>query len=218
MKTNNIILSIAAFVIAASMFAPSVKADMCNTQYGGTTECKPSDLTINKQVKYPINRDVNPFVENLTTTDPTFAADSEVSYRIIVKNGSGETFNAEVKDFLPPYMTFIAGPTGMTYDETNRTLFVKLENLIAGETRSFDIRAKIVGANAFPSGKSLFCVTNVAEVKALNRFDSDSAQACIGNGTIGVTKLPVAGFQDLAVILPFLGVGLGGVVLLKKKA
>ena len=216
MNKNNIVLSFIAFSFVIwhlSFGIPRVFADVCTTQYGGTTTCVPSDLTINKQVKNPIS---NVFIENLTTTDQTFAPGNDVLYRLTIKNNSGETFNpVNVKDILPPYLTFVAGPG--TYDSATRTLTFSLENLIAGETRTVEILARVVAADQFPSGKSLFCVVNVSEVRALNRFDSDSAQVCLQNGVLGVTTLPVAGFDSLALLLPFAGVGLGGLALLKKQ-
>lgn len=212
MNKQSIILSTAGIIASALMFAPSVSADMCIAQYGGTTTCVPSDLTINKQVKNPIT---NSFVENLTTTDATFAANGEVTYKLTIHNGSGETFQAEVKDIFPSYLTFVSGPG--TYNNDNKTLTIKLENLIAGETRTMELVARVSDKSAFPAGKSLFCVVNVAEVRALNRFDSDRAQACIGENVLGVTTLPVAGFDNLAMILPFAGVMLGGAAILKGK-
>jgi uncharacterized repeat protein (TIGR01451 family) len=160
------------------------------------------------------------YVENLTTTDPTFTPGSEIDYRLIVTNNSGETFNPHVKDILPPYVTeFIGGTPGtFNFDTTNHVLTFDISKLIAGETRTYDLRFRVTSAANFPAGKSLFCVTNVAEVRDLNRFDSDSAQACLQNGqVVGVTTLPVAGFNDFALLLPFAGVALGGFALLKKK-
>jgi uncharacterized repeat protein (TIGR01451 family) len=216
MKQNTAILSVASIIASAFMFASPVLADMCTSQYGqygNTINCGSSDLTINKQVKNPVG---NVFVENLTTTDTTFAPGSDVTYKLTIKNGSGETFNpVTVKDILPPYLTFVAGPG--TYNKDTRTLEFKLENMIAGETRTVEIMAKVVDASQFPSGKSLFCVVNVANVSALNRYDDDAAQVCLQNGTSTITTLPVAGFDNLALILPFAGVGLGGFALLKGK-
>jgi uncharacterized repeat protein (TIGR01451 family) len=211
MNKQSIIFSILAIVACAFVIAPKANANMCTTQYGGSEECKPSDLTINKQVINPITKY---FVENLTTTDPTFVPGSEITYRLIIKNNSGETFNpVNVKDILPSYLTFVAGQPGtFDYDTSANAVNFKLENFYAGETRSFDLRMKVVDASKFPSEKSLFCIANVAEVRALNRFDSDSAQACLQNGSV----LPVAGFNDLAIVLPFVGVGLGGFALLRK--
>ncbi len=205
-------LIVSLILASLAVFAPSVSADTCTTQYGGTTTCVPSDLTINKQVKNP---STNIFVENLTTTDPTFTPGSDVTYKLIIKNTSGETFNpVTVRDTLPAYLTFVAGPG--TYNSETKVLEFTLENLIAGETRTIEILARVANADQFPAGKSLFCVTNVAYVSALNRLDSDSAQACLQNGEV-VRYLPVAGYNDLMILLPFVGVGLGGLALLKGK-
>jgi len=214
MKTKNILTSLLLSVAFVAVVARPVAADVCTTQYGGTTTCQPSDLTVNKQVRNPSG---NVFVENLTTTDHTFAPGTEVLYRLIVKNGSGETFDpVTIRDTLPPYLTFVAGPG--TYDAASRVLEFKLEKMIAGEALTIEVLTKVVSADQFPTGKSLFCVTNYVEVRALNRFDSDNTQVCLQNGVLGVTTLPVAGFNNLLILLPFAGVGLGGIALLKKKS
>ncbi len=221
MKTNHKALISSMALAAMAAFAPSVSADMCTTQYGGTVTCVPSDLTINKQVAKPVENDSKGgptssvvFVDNLTTTDSTFVAGAEVLYRLVIKNTSDVTFKTvTVKDTLPPYLEFVSGPG--SYDASTRTLTFTLDNM-GKEERTVEIIAKVVDASRFPAGKSLFCVTNIAEVRAENRFDSDSAQICLKNGEV-VTNLPVAGFNDFALILPFAGVGLGGVALLKGK-
>lgn len=214
MKNKGLILSLTGLLASVSFGAGTVFADMCTTQYGGETDCQPSDLTVNKQVKNPSN---SIFVENLTTTDYTFKPGTDVLYRLTVKNGSGETFDPiTVKDTLPTYLEFVSGPG--TYNKDSRTLEFKLEKMIAGESRTVEVLAKVVGADQFPAGKSLFCVTNVAEASAKNRRDSDSAQVCLQNGEVTKGGLPVAGFTDFMLLLPFAGVGLGGFALLRKRS
>ncbi|HUD19715.1 MAG TPA: hypothetical protein VMR81_04700 [Patescibacteria group bacterium] len=213
MNKQSIVLSLATVITGTLMFAPSVFADTCTTQYGGTTTCQATDLVINKQVENPVTRG---FVENLTTTDPTFTPGSLVTYKLTITNNSGETFNpVNVKDILPPFMTFFAGPG--TFDANSNSVSFQLANVIAGQTITEQIVLKVMDASQFPAGKSLFCVNNVAQVSALNRFDSDSAQVCLQNGTVVSSTLPVAGFDDFAMLLPFAGVGLGGFALLKGK-
>ena len=212
MNKQSIVLSLTGIVASAFIFAPSVAADTCTTQYGGSTTCVPTDLVINKTVKNPVT---NQFVDNLTTTDPTFAPDSLVTYHLTITNNSGQTFDpVNVQDFLPPYMTFYAGPG--TFNSGNDSVSFQLNNLIAGETRTVEIVLKVMDANQFP--KNLFCVNNTAQVSSLNRFDSDTAQVCLQNGPVtSVTTLPVAGFDDFSLLLPFAGVALGGFALLKKR-
>ena len=210
MNTKGIVLSVLASLV---LFARPVYADMCTTQYGGETTCKPSDLTINKEVRNPSSLN---FVENLSASDPTFAPGADVLYRLIIKNTSGETFNpVYVKDVLPSFLTFVSGPG--SYDSGSRTLTFELKEVYAGETRTVDIMARVNNVSSF-DGKSFVCVTNYAEAKALNRFDSDTAQICVQNQVLGVTTLPVAGFNDYFLLLPFAGVGLTGFAMLKKKS
>jgi uncharacterized repeat protein (TIGR01451 family) len=223
MNKQHIIVSVTSFIAGLTLLASPVHADSCFTQYGGGQTCRASDLIINKQVKNPIT---NVYVENLTTTDPTFAPGSEIDYRLIITNNSGETFNpVNVSDTLPPYVTqFIGGKPGsgqsvsFNFDTNTHVLTFSLSNLIAGETRSYDLQFRVADASQFPAGKSLFCVTNEAQVSTFNRNDQDNAQACLQNGKVpGITTLPVAGFNDFAMLLPFAGVALGGFALLKKR-
>ncbi len=212
MNTKNIILTLLSIVAFVAFVTPKAYADVCTTQYGGETTCVPSDLTINKQVR---SANGNTFVENVSASDPTFAPGSEVLYKLIIKNSSGETFNpVYVKDVLPSYLTFVSGPG--TYDSATRTLTFELKEVYAGETRTIEVMARVASTDYF-NGKSFVCFTNYAEVRALNRFDSDTAQICLQNKVLGVTTLPVAGFNDLTVLLPFAGVGLAGFALLRRK-
>lgn len=213
MNTKNIVLSVLASLTLLAVPVSHAFADMCTTQYGGETTCQPSDLTINKEVQNPSTLS---FVENLSSSDPTFAPGSDVLYRLVISNTSGQTFDpVNVKDVLPAFLTFVSGPG--TYDAGSNTLTFSLSNLIAGETRTVDIMARVNDVSNF-NGKSFVCVNNYAEVRSLNRFDSDTAQICLQNNVLGATTLPVAGFNDYLLILPFAGVALTGFVLLKKKS
>ncbi len=209
---KRIALFLTAFLAFVSLLARPVNAQTCTTPYGGTTTCQPTDLIINKEVKNPIT---GIFVENLTSTDATFAPEAQVHFRLTLKNTSGETFNpVTVKDVFPDFLTFEAGPG--IYDSASHTLTFTTDNLTAGESRSFEILARVTSKAA---NQSLFCVTNVATVSAPARpaGDQDSTQLCIQTRILGVTTLPVAGFDDLALLVPFAGLGLGGFALLKKR-
>ena len=213
MITKNIVLSLLtglAITVFAANFSP-VFADTCTTHYGGTQTCQASDLLINKQVQNPINGN---FVENLNSADPTFSPGANVLFQLTIQNVSGQTFDpVVVKDVLPSYLTFVSGPG--TYDAPSRTLTFTLNNVIAGETRNVQVMAKVL-----PTTVSFVCVNNYAEARAdsVGRFDSDTAQFCIGTNVLGATTLPVAGYNDLFLLLPFTGIGLTGLALLIKPA
>lgn len=215
------IISAATALVTAILLTTSVSADGCTNQYGstqyGSSNCEnPTDLTVNKQVKNPIT---GLYVENLGSTDATFSPGADVLFRLTIKNTSGETFNpVTIHDTLPPHLIFVGGPG--TYDKAGQpggTLTIKLENVIAGETRVLEILTKVADKAQLPAGQTIVCEANAAEVTALNRHDNDTAQLCIQTNVLGVTTLPVAGFNDLLILLPFAGIGLGGLTLLRKK-
>lgn len=211
-------LSLVAFVFA---FAKPAFADGCGSQSGtyGGNNCPPDDLIINKQVFNPVTK---LFVENIMASDnANYSRGSEVQFRVTVMNASGETFNpVTVTDTLPPYLAFVAGPG--IYDKPGQPggkLTVKLENVIAGETRSFEILTKVAGDKMlFPANQPLVCqVKNVARASVSVRPEKeDIAEFCIQNQVLGASALPVAGFDDLLLLVPFAGLGLSGIALLRR--
>jgi len=213
----NLKTSIATFAAASFLFVTPVLADDCSGQYGGQygDNCKevPQDLVVNKDVKNAITRI---WVENLSASDVIYAPGNDIEYRLTIKNTSGETFSSVyVKDVFPPYVKYVSGaPSGATYNSDTRTLEFTLNNMIAGEQRQFEIRARVVDANQFPADKD-FCVNNYAFVSSTGRSDDDTAQVCLNANIAGVTTLPKAGFNDIAFMLPYVGMGLGGAMLLQ---
>ncbi len=197
------------FVLASLfVFAGTVSAQNCT--YGNA--CQPVDLTVNKMVKHPVN---NVFVENIVANGPTYSPGSEVLFRIIVTNSSGETFNpVTVRDVLPEHLTFVSGPG--TYNSTTRELVLTLNNLVAGETRTVEILTKVVNV---ASNAVLFCEHNYVHVSAPARpnGDDDTAQVCVQTTVMGAPTLPVAGYNDLLVALPFAAAGMASIALLKKR-
>jgi uncharacterized repeat protein (TIGR01451 family) len=178
---------------------------------------QPANLTINKYVMNPIT---NGFVENLGSTDPTFSPGSIVTFRLAVKNTSGETFSpVKIIDQFPDFLTYVSSSVAGSYDAGQRRLVMTIENLVAGETRDIEVTAKVADRSAFASDRDFFCVSNFTSVTTSARpeGDNDTAEFCITTRVGGATNLPVAGFNDFATILPFLSLGGIGLVLLKKK-
>ncbi len=202
-------------LLSSAIFAGNVSA--CSYGSYGDNCSTPIDLTINKEVKNPIT---NVFVENLGSTDPTFSPGAIVTFKLTVKNASGETFSpVEVIDQFPDFLTYVSSSVQGTYDKGLRRLVMKLENLIAGETRTIDVTAKVAERSAFASDRDFFCVSNYSKATAPARpnGDDDKAELCITTRVKGAENLPVAGFNDFATILPFLSLGGIGLILLKKK-
>ena len=202
-------------LLSSAFFAGKISA--CSYGTYGESCTLPVNLTINKEVKNPIT---NLFVENLGSTDPTFSPGATVTFKLTVKNTSGETFNpVEVVDQFPDFLTYVGSSVQGTYDAGQRRLVMKLENLIAGETRDIEVTAKVADRSAFASDRDFFCVSNYTKVTAPARpdGDDDTAELCITTRVGGAIYLPVAGFNDFATIIPFLSLGGIGLVLLKKR-
>jgi uncharacterized repeat protein (TIGR01451 family) len=216
MKSKYIAMMLLSLAGALFLLAKGVSAQECVTQYGGTnygTPCQPVDLTVNKLVQHPTTSGV--FVENLTSNDPSYSAGSEILFKMTIKNSSGETFHpVTVRDVLPEHLTFVSGPG--TYDTSSRTLTFTMDNLVAGESRTVEILTRVVNV---ATDAALLCESNFVKVTAPARpnGDEDTSQFCVQTQVLGVTTLPVAGYNDLLVILPFAAAGLGGIALLKKR-
>lgn len=218
MKLNNIVLYLIAFIAGLAglaSFARPAYAQSCTTQYGGTTTCVSTDLTIDKKVRDPIN--LNVFKENIVDGDTPYAPGAIVEYQLIVTNSSGQTFQTvTVSDVLPAQLDFYSGPG--TYNAATRTLTYPITNLQSGTSNVQRVAATVKPASAFTSGQTKFCeIVNTARVSAEGRSDDDTAALCVKTDILGATTLPVAGYNDLILLLPFAGMGLGGLALLRKR-
>lgn len=192
------------------LLAPSrILAQSCTNQYGAAVACPPVDLTINKMVKHPTS---GAFVENIVSTDTPYSPGSEVLYRLIIKNASGETMNpVTVTDQLPGDLTFVAGPgTYATPGKPGGKLTFTLENVIAGETRTVEVLVKVESTTPTKCD-----IVNAVKVTSPARPNGDDDTVSICVSKVAPT-LPVAGFDDLLLILPFVGTALGGLGMLKK--
>jgi len=209
-KIFSFLFVLSVLCLLSHVTVPKVLADSYGSYGGGET---PTDLVINKEVKNPIS---NVFVENLGSTDPTFSPEATASFKLIIKNGSGETMNpVTVTDQLPEYLSFISANVPSSVNKGGNSIVFTLANMIAGESRTIDLIVKVASKSAFPAGRSLFCVSNYSKVTAPARpnGDDDTAELCI---TTGPGNLPVAGVNDLFAMIPFLSLGGIGIALLKK--
>lgn len=209
-KLFSFLFIISVFCFLSSVFAASAFADSYGSYGGGV----PIDLVINKLVKNPIS---NVYVENLGSTDPTFSPGATVTFRLVIKNGSGETMDpVTVIDNLPSYLTFVSATIPATSNKGGNSVTFTLSNMIAGESRTIEFTAKVAPKSSFPADRSLFCVSNFSKVTAPTRLngDEDTAELCLATGQ---GKLPVAGVNDVFALIPFLSLGGIGLALLKKK-
>lgn len=163
---------------------------------------QPSQIAINKLVKNP---STNVFVDNLGFNDPRLSPGQEVTFQIQVKNtGAQNLTNLTVKDQLPNFVDFVAGPGN--FDNNSKVLTFTIDSLNVNETKTFEVKVKVRNSDQVPSNQ-VTCVANMAEVTKDNLSAQDSAQFCfettISKGGVptgpvlpGVTTLPKTGVAD----------------------
>lgn len=184
-------LLILAIVFFGGLFsAPKAFASVrCETQYGGGEICvKTGQLQIDKEVWNP---ETGKFVDNLGLSNYRFAPGEEIIFRLKIKNVGDETFGKiEVRDWLPKLLDLVNG--NIAFDVTN---------LHPGDVREYKIKTKVTSADKFPSGKTLVCEVNAAEVWSGDERDKDTAQVCLTKKVLGVTILPKTGPEYLLIFL-----------------
>jgi uncharacterized repeat protein (TIGR01451 family) len=205
-----------------SLGAMNVSADDCSTDYGGTTTCKPTDLFINKQVQDPVS---GQYVENITT--PKFNQGDKVVFKFIVNNNSGIVMNdVTVTDQVPENFEITDAQAAfnntrdwkkvITIADDKKSVKFDIGELAIGQTREMFLFTKLVGP--YPSTDQ-FCRDNWANVTASERRNGDKnfARVCVASKVGEATKLPVAGAEDMLMVIPFVLTGLGGMALIKKR-
>lgn len=208
MKILNFFSTALLLITAVLLSSSPVLADSCSSYfYSGS--CPVKELVIDKQVINPVSGN---FVDNLGPSDPKFSPDSEIRFKLIVKNiGSTDLDNIIIRDVLPSQISFITGPEGSVWDENNRELKFNIGTIKPDQTRELEIKVKALTAQNFPADKSLVCANNWVEAKNDQVSDSDSAGFCIQK----VDALPATGPNPLVLTL-VLGLAGLGVVLTKK--
>jgi len=211
-------LKTAIFVLCSvfmvhSLLASQVMADgeaSCTNQYGSTVECPPNHIVINKKVRYPTN--ANLFVENLTSADAAYAPSSEVEYDIAVTNTSNVNFPiVTVIDVFPEDTVFISGPG--RYEAKENKLTYEISNLNAGTTVHNRVLVKLKDVASFPQEITCDVVNTSRATGPGGQSDEDTSALCVSTKPV---TLPVAGFEDYALLYPFIALAVIGFGILAK--
>lgn len=185
-----------------SLNQPVWAAVRCEKQYAGEVCIRTGELQINKVVWDPQNQR---FVDNLDVTDHKFSPGEEVVFQLRIKNvGDAALERVEVKDTLPFFLFLTSG-----------SLSFEVTDLTPGETEEREIKARVVSAESLPNNQSIFCDVNVAEARAGELRDRDTAKVCVTKKVLAVKVLPPTGFQNLSLFLVLAIVtGAAGIALL----
>lgn len=151
----------------------------------------PSEIFINKMVKNPQN---GVMVDNLGVNDPRFTPGQEVVFQIqVVNTGDNDLTNLTVKDQLPSFVNFEAGPGN--FDSGSQVLTFNIDSLAVNETKTFEVKVNVKGSDQVPTNQ-VTCIANSATVSVNDLSSQDTAQFCFENnvpGQPGVTNLPTTG-------------------------
>jgi len=187
------ILSLVLSVVATALVAGASYADSnCQPIYGGGQTCITStNILINKRVQNPNN---GQFVDNLSINDPRFVANQNVIFQLVVTNtGNTNLDKVVVKDIFPQFINFVSGPGN--FDTNSKTLTFEVNNLVAGESRTFSVEGRISTDKDLTAGSGINCIVNqaTAQIVSNGQMSQDNSQLCIQKGVAPTTKggLPV---------------------------
>jgi len=184
------LLSIFSVAISTTVTSIAIADEGCTPIYGGGQTCPPpGNISIDKTVRNPEN---GVFVNNLTVNDPKYLPGQSVSFKVVVTNTTSTKISkVTVNDVFPSYLTFESGPG--SYDSGKNTLTFSLDNLNGGQSKTFDLKAKVTDSANIPFTNGVVCVVNqVIGTTSDNKTAQDNSQLCIQKETVTKGGLPVA--------------------------
>lgn len=205
---KNLFLAVTLVVLALGsvIFPANVKADSYSSEDNRKT------LSVDKKLRSIWDSE---YVDNISSSTRIFAEDQVVEFKIKVTNtGTANMKNIKVTDELPPFLSLIFFPG--TYDSTNNKVEWTIDELNAGHSQEFLIRAKIdKSENVYTVTKE----TNVAKASVDNINEKDDAVYYIGNKneTKGEVIVPETGNASLVIeTIGVIATGISGLALRKK--
>jgi len=173
------LLSITLFFASLSIgLAGNVSAagNPCNQIYGGGVDVcgQAANVQVTKTVLRPGKG--GQFVPNLTASDPKYSLGDTISFQINVQNkGNSPIPHLTILDEFPQEASFLSGDG--SYDASNRTLTIGLDNLASGASKTYTITAQAVNSTSNPG---VVCPKNTVEVASQNAvLDTATSQFCI---------------------------------------
>jgi uncharacterized repeat protein (TIGR01451 family) len=182
-------------------------------QYGGSSF---QSILIDKTVGKVVSTSKLEFVDNLSPTDPRFAPQSEIVFKLKVKNTSNvKITNVTVKDFVPSFVTPTEGPG--TFDESSRVVSFNAGDFDPDQEKIFTLKMKVFAQKDLPANKGLFCLVNKAEARNDQTVDDDTAQFCVEKQITSIpSQVPSAGPEAGILLLTGQLVALGAGFLIKR--
>jgi uncharacterized repeat protein (TIGR01451 family) len=204
MKKYLTLLFATGLIISSFMITPKAFAD-CQEIYGGNQNCTTSfTFTVQKLVQVPGTNGSN-FVNNLSINDAKYAPNQVVNFKINVTNTSSQTIpTITVTDVFPQFLSFATGSG--SFDTNSKTLTFTIQNLKAGETRTFNISGQLADASSFPQDQGTTCLINQANGTDNNgAVNASSSQFCVQKAVLGSSSFPVVTTKGGLVTTPATG-------------
>lgn len=177
---------------------------------GGVISQREGEILIDKMVKNP---STGSFVDHLGPTDPKYRPLNIIVFQIRVNNpGDSELNVVNAVDTLPEFIDFMTGPGN--YDRNTKKLTFQIEKLRGGETRVFELRARITHQANLPESKTVICPVNVIDASSGDIREQDESQFCIEKEMI-TPQIPQAGAETA--VLALLGSALSAGLYLRKR-
>jgi uncharacterized repeat protein (TIGR01451 family) len=194
--------TLVALVIGSSLNPTKVKADSYSSEDNRKT------LSIDKKLRSIHSSE---YVDNISSSTKVFIEDDILEFKVKITNtGTTKMKNIKVTDELPPFLKLIFFPG--TYNSTDNKIEWTIDELNAGNSQEFLIRARIDKSEEV---KTLAKETNVAKASVDGINEKDDATYYIGTKS-GVI-VPETGSMDL--VFQTIGVitaGISGLALRKK--
>lgn len=165
---------IAAGIIFYAVFAKNTFADTsCVSAYGAV--CPAGALSIEKKVQNPKTGE---FVNVLGSSTAVFSPNSEVNFRIEVKNtGSSGLSSVFVQDRLPGNIKFVSAVPGGSFDQKNNILSWTIDSIGAGESKLIQVKVQVKSANEL--NFDIACMTNFVSAQKDAQLAQANAVFCI---------------------------------------
>ena len=222
-KTINTLI-LTGILFSALFVTPKAFAD-CQEIYGGSQNCTTSfTFNVQKFVQVPGASGGN-YVNNLSINDAKYAPSQFVNFKINVTNTSSQTIpTVTVSDMFPQYLNFATGSG--SFNSNTKTFTFTVNNLGAGETRTYYLSGKIADANSLPVDQGVVCLVNQANGTDNNgAVNASSSQFCVQKAVLSatfpavygasVTTTPATG-PEMLPLFALLPGGLAGLLLRKK--
>ncbi len=163
------------FLAGVTIFSGLAGKVMAQYTYGGGSV---KSIVIDKKVG---QLGINQYLDNISYNQKIFFENEIVEYKVRVENTGNESLqNIKVKDFLPSYLVLILYP-----GQKDKNLVTwEISTLGPGESREYLIKAKV---EELSSGFGRKMLTNKAEVRVGDLYDSDTASFFIGNKEVPET-------------------------------